>query len=98
MTGEPQAFFKGSHLYDPVAVLRSSDETLVVVRAGLESSRRFMILTTAGKPAWAHEAFASLSDVAWSLRAHEWQAVKPEAVGEHLQAANTLARLLAQRA
>ena len=93
-----EAFFRGSQIYDPVALLRRDDEILYVAHVGMKASQRFMILTPTGEPAWPHEPLGSLSDIAWALRAHEWHAVKPEAVGPNERQARTLARLLAERA
>ena len=84
-----EIFLAGSQVYDPIALLRRDDEILVV-------SQRFMILMSGGEPAWPHEPFRSLSDVGWSLRAHEWHVVTPEPSGRNVRAAKTLARLLAQ--
>ncbi len=92
------AFFQGSQIYDPVVRLRKSDEILYVVRVGMKASRQFMILTPTGEPAWPHEPLGSLSDVGWALRAHAWHLVPPEPVGQDVQPAKTLARLLAERA
>jgi hypothetical protein len=92
------AFFRGSQVYDPVALLRQCDENLYVARVGMKASRQFMILTPTGEPAWPHEPLGSLSDVAWALRAHGWHLAIPEPIGEHIQQAKTLARLLAERA
>lgn len=91
------AFFHGSQIYDPVALLPQGDETLYVARVGRKTSRQFMILTAAGDPAWPHEPLGSLSDVAWALRAHGWHLATPEPIGESTQQAKTLARLLAER-
>lgn len=91
------AVFGGSQIYDPVALLRQGEETLYVVRVGRKASRQFMILTPAGEPAWPHEPLGSFSDVAWALRAHEWHLVAPEPVGESIQQARMLARLLTER-
>jgi hypothetical protein len=91
------AFFRGSQIYDPVALLHQGDETLYVARVGRKASRQFMILTATGAPAWPHEPLGSLSDVAWALRAHEWHLVAPEPMGESPQLARTLARLLTER-
>jgi hypothetical protein len=91
-------FFPGSQVYDPVALLRREDETLIIARVGMKASKRFMILTPLGDPAWPHEPFGSLSDVSWSLRAHQWHSVTPEPVGPSRRLANALARLLADRA
>ena len=85
-------------IYDPVALLRRGDETIVVARVGRTGSRLFMILTPHGAPAWPHEPFGSLSDVGWSLRAQGWHEVTPEASGASPAPARTLARLLAERA
>jgi hypothetical protein len=85
-----EAFFHGSQIYDPIALLRQEGETLYVARVGMKTSKRFMILIPTGEPAWPHEPLSSLSDVGWSLRAHEWHlATTP---------AKTLARLLTERA
>jgi hypothetical protein len=92
-----EPFFQGSQLYDPVAVLRSRGEVLIIARVGMKASKRFMILTPAGDPAWPHEPLGSLSDVGWALRAHGWHLVPPEPAGENAGAAKTLARLLAER-
>ena len=92
------AFFRGSQIYDPVALLRQGDETLYIARVGRKASRQFMILTPTGEPAWPHEPLGSLSDVAWALRAHEWHLVAPEPMGESTQQARMLARLLTERA
>jgi hypothetical protein len=67
-----ETFFRGSQLYDPVARLRRDGEILIIARHGMKTSQRFAILTPAGQPAWPHEPLGSLSDVGWSLRAHEW--------------------------
>ncbi|MEZ0167867.1 hypothetical protein [Microvirga sp. TS319] len=96
MTGA-DAFFRGSQIYDPVALLRQGDETLYVARVGRKASRQFMILTPTGELAWPHEPLGSLSDVAWALRAHGWHLVAPEPIGESTQQAKTLARLLTDR-
>jgi hypothetical protein len=93
-----EAFFHGSPIYDPVALLRGDGETLIVVSVGMKASRRYMILTPAGEPAWPHEPFKSLSDVAWSLLAHGWHGVTPEPVGPHLSTTKSLARRLTGRA
>lgn len=93
-----EAYFQGSQIYDPVALLRRDDELLYVARVGMKASKRFMILTADGEPAWPHEPLGSLSDVGWALRAHEWHLVTPEHVGEHARPAKTLARLLIGRA
>ena len=93
-----EAFFRGSQIYDPVALLRRGGEILYVARVGLKASRRFMILTPVGEPAWPHEPLGSLSDIAWALRAHEWHLVTPEPVGPNERLFKTLARLLAERA
>jgi hypothetical protein len=90
-------FLAGSQLYEPVALLRRDGETLIVARVGMKSSKRLMILTPEGQPAWPHEPLGSLSDAAWSLRAHEWHLVTPEPAGSNPGAARTLARLLKQR-
>jgi hypothetical protein len=92
------AFFQGSQVYEPVALLRRSDETLYVARVGMKASRHYMILTPTGEPAWRHEPLGSLSDIAWALRAHEWHDVTPEPVGQNERFAKTLARLLIERA
>ena len=88
----------GSQVYDPVALLRREGETLVIARVGMTATRRFMILTPAGEPAWPHEPLGSLSDVGWSLRAHAWHQVTPEPTGQDLRLAKMLARLLTERA
>jgi hypothetical protein len=93
-----EAFFRGSQIYEPVALLRRGDEILYVARVGMKASRQFMILTRTGEPAWPHEPLGSLSDIAWALRAHEWHAVMPEPVGQNGRLAKTLARLLMERA
>ena len=93
-----EAFFHGSQIYDPVALLRRDDEILYVARVGMKASRQFMILTPTGEPTWPHEPLGSLSDVAWALRAHEWHLVTPEPIGQHERLAKTLARLLTERA
>jgi hypothetical protein len=93
-----ETFLPGSQVYDPVALLRREGETLVIARVGMKTTRRFMILTPAGEPAWPHEPLGSLSDVGWSLRAHAWHQVTPEPTGQNLRLAKTLARLLTERA
>jgi hypothetical protein len=93
-----EAYFQGSQIYDPVALLRRDDELLYVARVGMKASKRFMILTADGEPSWPHEPLGSLSDVGWALRAHEWHLVTPEPIGEHARLAKTLARLLIGRA
>jgi hypothetical protein len=93
-----EAFFQGSQIYEPVAQLRQGDEILYVARVGMKASRQFMILTPTGEPAWPHEPLGSLSDIGWSLRAHEWHGVTPEPVGQSERLAKTLARLLSERA
>jgi hypothetical protein len=93
-----EAFFQGSQIYDPVAVLRRGDEILYVARVGMKASQRFMILTPSGEPAWPHEPLGSLSDVGWSLRAHGWHDVAPESVGQNERLAKMLARMLIERA
>ena len=93
-----ETYLSSSQLYDPVAVLRRDGETLVVARVGMKASKRLMILNPNGDPAWPHEPYASLSDVGWALRAHEWHGVTPEATGPNPRPAQTLARLLAERA
>ena len=93
-----ETFLGGSQVYDPVALLRRDGESLIVARVGMKASQRFMIVTPAGQPAWPHEPLGSLSDVAWSLRAHEWHLVMPEPTGPNQRAAKTLARLLTERA
>jgi hypothetical protein len=92
------AFLRGSRIYEPVALLRRDGEILIVARVGMPKSQRFMILMPAGLPAWPHEPLGSLSDVAWSLRAHQWHGVMPEPAGHNSPTARTLARLLAERA
>ena len=92
-----QTFFAGSRFYEPVALLRRDEETLIVARVGMKTSKRLMILTPEGQPAWPHEPLGSLSDAAWSLRAHEWHLVTPEPVGSNPSAARTLTRLLKER-
>jgi hypothetical protein len=93
-----EAYFQESQVYDPVALLRRDDELLYVARVGMKASKRFMILTADGEPAWPHEPLGSLSDVGWALRAHEWHLITPEPVGENPRPAKTLARLLTGRA
>jgi hypothetical protein len=93
-----EAFFEGSQIYEPVALLRRGDEILYVARVGMKASRQFMILTPKGEPAWPHEPLGSVSDIGWALRAHEWQGVTPEPVGQNERVAKTLARLLIERA
>jgi hypothetical protein len=44
-------FFRGSQVYDPVALLRRENETLIIARVGMKASKRFMILTPLGEPA-----------------------------------------------
>ncbi len=95
-TGEP--FFRGSQIYEPVVRLRLAEDLIFVVRVGMKTSKRLMILAASGEPAWSHEPFASLSDVAWSLRAHWWHPALIEAVGSNAGPARTLTRLLAERA
>jgi hypothetical protein len=80
-----EAFFHGSQIYDPVALLRRDDEILYVARVGMKASQWFMILTPTGEPAWP-------------LRAHEWHVVTPEPIGQNEWQAKTLARLLTERA
>ena len=91
------AFLAGCRLHEPVAALRGDGETLLVARIGMKASKRLTILTPDGQPAWPHEPFGSLSDVAWSLRAHGWHLLTPEPVGANPGAARTLARLLKER-
>lgn len=91
-------FFRGSQIYEPVVRLRLGDNVLYVSRVGMKTSKRMMILTPSGEPAWPHEPFASLSDTAWSLRAHQWHQATSEAVGSDPGPARTLSRLLAERA
>jgi hypothetical protein len=98
VNADTEAYFRGSQVYDPVAVLRRDGEILVIAAVGMKASQRFMILSPAGAPAWPHEPFGSLSDVGWSLRAHEWHFVTPEPAGQNPRPARTLARLLAERA
>ncbi len=93
-----EAFFRGSQIYDPVALLRRDDEILYIARVGMKASQRFMILTPTGEPAWPHEPLGSLSDAAWALQAHGWHAVTPEPIGLNERPAKTLARLLTERA
>ncbi|MGO4388626.1 hypothetical protein AB4Y85_13920 [Microvirga sp. 2YAF29] len=93
-----EAFFHGSRIYEPVARLRRDDEILYVARVGMKASRQFMILMPTSEPAWPHEPLGSLSDVAWALRAHEWQGVLPEPAEQYERLAKTLARLLSERA
>ena len=93
----PKPLLGGSQVYDPVAQLRREGETVIIARVGMKTTkttRRFMILTPAGQPAWPHEPVGSLSDVGWSLRAHEWHLVPPEPAGRDARPARTLARLL----
>ena len=90
-------FLAGSRLYEPVALLRRDGETLILARVGMQASKRLMILTPEGQPAWPHEPLGSLSDAAWALRAHEWHLVTPEPAGSNPGAARTLARLLKER-
>ena len=92
------AFFEGSQIYEPVALLRRGDEIIYVARVGMKASRQFMILTPTGEPAWPHEPLGSVSDVGWALRAHEWQGVTPEPVGQNERVAKMLSRLLVERA
>ena len=92
------ALFQGSQIYDPVALLQWDDEVLYIARVGMKASRQFMILTPTGEPAWPHEPLGSLSDIGWSLRAHEWHDVTPEPIGQNERLARTLARLLTERA
>jgi hypothetical protein len=94
----PYAFLHGSQVYEPVAMLRREGEVLIIARVGMKASQRFMILAPLGQLAWPHEPLGSLSDVAWSLRAHEWHLVTPEPAGQTSRPAMTLARLLSQRA
>ena len=98
MNANSETFFCGSQVYDPVALLRREDETLIIARVRMKASKRFMILTPLGDPAWPHEPFGSVSDVAWSLRAHQWHSVRPEPVGPSPRLTNALARRLADRA
>ncbi len=95
MTAE--TFLERSAIYDPVAVLRRESETLVIARVGMKTSRRFMILTPEGRPAWPHEAFGSLSDVGWSLQANQWHLAPLETAGSDPRPAKMLARLLASQ-
>jgi len=95
---ERETYFSGSHLYDPVAVLRRDAEILIVARVGMRASQRFMILTPAAEPAWAHQPLGSLSDVAWSLLAHGWHRAAAEPAGQNARAAKTLERLMRERA
>ena len=94
---EHEGYLRASQVYDPIAVLRRDRETLIVARVGMKASQRFMVLTPAGDPAWPHQPLGSLSDVAWSLRAHQWHLVQPEPAGQNGRPAKTLARLLAER-
>lgn len=96
MIGE--AFFHGSQIYDPIALLRQGDEALYVARVGMKASQRFMILLPSGELAWPHEPLGSLSDIGWSLRAHNWHIATTEPVGSAARPARTLARLLTERA
>jgi hypothetical protein len=93
-----ETFLSRSEVYEPVAVLRRGGEILIVARAGMKASQRFMILTPQGEPAWPHQPLGSLSDVAWALRAHDWHQVIPEPAGQNIRPAKTLARLLSERA
>jgi hypothetical protein len=93
-----ETFFRRSHVYEPIALLRRDGQTLVIAAVGMRASQRFMIVTPGGDPAWPHEPFNSLSDVGWSLRAHEWHLTTPEPAGQSPRPAKTLARLLAERA
>jgi hypothetical protein len=93
-----EAFFQGSPIYEPVALLRRGGEILYVARVGMKASRQFMILMPTGEPAWPHEPLGRLSDIAWALRAHEWHDVTPEPVGQNERFAKRLARLLIERA
>ena len=81
---------RGSQIYDPVALLRREGETLVIARVGMKTTRRFMIRTPVGEPAWPHEPLGSLSDVGWSLRAHAWHLMTPEPTGQNLALSQTL--------
>lgn len=90
-------FFQASSIYEPVALLRRGEDVVYVARVGMKASKRLMVLTPSGEPAWLHEPFASLSDVAWSLRAHQWHLVTPESVGPDPRPARTLTRLLTER-
>lgn len=96
MTGETP--FHGSQIYDPIALLRQGDEALYVARVGMKASQRFMILMPSGELAWPHEPLGSLSDVGWSLRAHNWHVATTEPVGPAVRPARMLARLLTERA
>jgi hypothetical protein len=93
-----ERFFQASQVYEPVARLQRGDEVVYVARVGMKASKRLMILTASGEPAWPHEPFASLSDVAWSLLAHQWHLGTVEEVGDDARPARTLARLLSARA
>jgi hypothetical protein len=95
---EERAFLAGSQIYEPVAVLRGAEETLIVARVGMKTSKRLMIVTPDGDPAWPHEPLGSLSDVAWSLRAQGWHLITPEPAGQNSGSARTLDRLLKERA
>ena len=95
-TDEP--FFRESQVYEAVVRLRLGEDVLYVARVGMEASKRLMILAPSGNPAWPHEAFASLSDVAWSLCAHQWHPVVIDGAGSIAGPARTLTRLLAERA
>lgn len=88
----------GSQIYDPVALLRRGEETVIVARIGMKASQRFMVIEPSGRPAWPHEPMASLSDVGWALVAHRWHDVTPEPAGDSPRAAKTLARLMTARA
>lgn len=65
-----EAFFHGSQIYEPVALLRREDEILYVARVGMKASRQFMILTPTGEAAWPHEPLGSRSDIGWSRFVH----------------------------
>lgn len=97
MTGDGSVF-RESQIYNPIAVLRRDDEVLYVAQVGMKTSRQFMILNETSEPAWPHEPLGSLSDVAWALRAHRWDANTLEPVGSHERQAKMLTRLLTERA
>ncbi len=92
-----EPIFRGSQANEAVARLRLGEDLLYVARVGMEASKRLMILAPSGEPAWPHEPFTSLSDVAWSLRAHQWHTALVDGVGSSAGPARTLTRLLAER-
>ena len=63
----------------------------------MRTSKRFMVLDEDAQPAWNHEPFNSLSDVAWALLAHQRHASAIEGTASNQSAAKTLARLLNER-